>query len=237
MQPLAHRWNLSPLRNAADGIRPAEITASTADLLLIEQLRGGNEEVFVSLVERYHPTMLRLALVYVTERTVAEEVVQQTWRAVLEGLDQFEGHSCLKTWLFRTLIHCATVRAQREGRSLPFSSLPDDSALAEPTMDAAGFLPADHRWAGHWAALPSDWEDLLEEQLLSQETHACLDRAIETLPPSQRVILLLRDVAGWASDETCCLLGISEATQRVLLHHARSQVRRALERHFKEALK
>jgi RNA polymerase sigma-70 factor (ECF subfamily) len=202
--------------------------------MLIEQLRAGNEAVFVSLVEHFHPVMLRLALVYVTERIVAEEVVQQTWREILEGLNQFEGHFSLKTWLFRTLIDCATTRAQCEGR-LPFSSLSDEeSALGEATVDAARFWPADHRWAGRWAAPPSDWKDIPEEHLLSQETRAHLDRAIEALPPSQRVILLLRDVAGWAPDEICRLLGIAEATERILLHHARSQLRGALEKQFKE---
>jgi RNA polymerase sigma-70 factor (ECF subfamily) len=234
MQPLAHRWNLSLLGDAADGIGPAEVTASAADLMLIEQLRGGNEAVFVSLVEHFHPVMLRLALVYVTERIVAEEVVQQTWREVLQGLNQFEGHSSLKTCLFRALIDCATTRAQRES-GLPFSSLSDEeSALSEPTVDAARFWPVDHQWAGHWAVLPSDWEDLPEEQFVSQETRAYLDRAIEDLPPSQRVILLLRDVAGWVPVEICRLLGISEITVRVLLHHARSQVRGALEKQFEE---
>jgi RNA polymerase sigma-70 factor, ECF subfamily len=232
MRRLSQHWNLSPLQHAVDSINPAELAASADDLLLIEQLRSGNEAAFVSLVEHYHSVMLRLALVYVTERTVAEEVTQQTWRVVLEDLDQFEGHSSLKIWLFRELINCATMRAQREGRRLPFSSLPDDSALTEPTVDAARFWPADHRWAGHWVAFPSDWEDLSEDGLLSQQTRAYLDQAIEALPPSQRAIILLRDIEGWTSDETYHLLGISEATQRILLHHARSQVRGALEKHF-----
>lgn len=218
-----------------DGRKLTEVGASADDLLLIEQLRSGNEATFVSLVEHVHPVMLRLALVYVTERVAAEEVVQQTWREVLESLDQFEGHTSLNIWLFRTLIHAATTRAQRESLRLPFSSLPDDdSTLTEPTVDAARFWPADHPWAGHWAAVPSDWEDIPKERLLSQEMRAYLDQAIEALPPSQRLILLLRDVAGWTSNEACCLLDIPEVAERILLHHARSQVREALEKQFEK---
>jgi RNA polymerase sigma-70 factor (ECF subfamily) len=235
MQPLAHQWNLSPLRDAAYGIRLAEETASADDLLLIEQLRGGNEAAFVSLVERYHPVMLRLALVYVTERTVAEEVVLEAWKAALESLDQIEAPSTLKRWLFRMLIHCATTRAQREGCHLPFSSPQDDgSALTEPTVDATRFLPSDHRQAGQWALSPSNWKDLSKERLLSQETRVCLERTIEALPPSQRMIVLLRDIEGWTSEEICCLLGISEVHQRLLLHQARAKVRGALEKQFEE---
>src|SRR5205807_10254196 len=120
---------------------------STDELYLVEQLRSGNEAAFVSLIDRYASTMLRLAMVYVRARAIAEEVVQETWMAVLEGLNRFEGRSSLKTWLFRILTNCAITRAQREGRSIPFSSLPNsDPDLAEPAVDPDRFLPADHQW-------------------------------------------------------------------------------------------
>jgi RNA polymerase sigma-70 factor (ECF subfamily) len=228
-------FDMIPVQQVATGGKLTGMVASADDLLLIEQLRNGNEAAFVSLVDRYATAMLRLAMVYVKTWMVAEEVVQETWMAVLEGLNRFEGRSSLKTWIFHILTNCAKTRAQREGRSIPFSSLPDiDTDHAEAAVELDRFLPADHQWAGHWVSFPSNWEEMPEERLLSQETRACLDRAIEALPPSQREIILLRDIEGWTSDETCCVLGISEGNQRVLLHRARSKVRGVLEKYFQE---
>jgi RNA polymerase sigma-70 factor, ECF subfamily len=208
---------------------------SAEDVHLIELLRSGNEAAFESLVDCHSAAMLRLAKVFVTAQAVAEEVVQETWMAVLVGLSCFEGRSSLKTWIFRILTNHAKTRAQREGRSLPFSSLPDvDTDITEPAVDPGRFLPADHQWSGHWISFPLDWREIPEERLLSQETRACIDRAIEALPPGQREVILLRDIEGWTSDETCSLLGISAVNQRVLLHRARSKVRGALERYFEK---
>ena len=211
------------------------MVAWTDELHLIELLRSGNEAAYVSLLDRYHTDMLRLAMVYVTTRAVAEEVVQETWMAVLEGLNRFEGRSSLKTWLFRILTNCAITRAQREGRSTPFSSLEAiGTDHAEHAVDPDQFLPADHRWSGHWVSFPSNWQEVPEERLLSQETRAHLEKAINALPPSQRKIIILRDIEGWSSVETCGFLGISEVNQRVLLHRARSKVRTVLENYFQE---
>ncbi len=228
-------FDVAPLRQTVSGTNLATVVASTDDLHMIEQLRSGNETAFVALIDRYAPTMLRLAMVYVRTWAVAEEVVQETWLAVLEGLYRFEGRSSLKTWLFRILTNCAITRAQREGRSLPFSSLEDiDTDHAEPAVDPDQYLPADHRWSGHWVSFPSNWQEMPEESLLSQETRVCLEKAIEALPPSQREIIILRDIEGWTSAETCSFLGISEVNQRVLLHRARSKVRNVLEKYFQE---
>jgi RNA polymerase sigma-70 factor (ECF subfamily) len=137
--------------------------------------------------------------------------------------------------MFRILTNCAKTRAQREGRSIPLSSLSDmDTDYPEPMVDSDRFLPADHQWSGHWVSLPANWEDMPEDRALSQETRTCIDRAIEALPPNQRVIITLRDIEGWGSEETCTFLGISEVNQRVLLHRARSKVRGALEKYFEE---
>ena len=217
------------------GANPAGVVASADDLYLIEQLRGGNEAAFEALIDRYATVMLRLAKVYVTAWVVAEEVVQETWMAVLEGLNRFEGRSSLRTWMFRILTNCAITRAQREGRSVPFSSLSDiDTDQPEPAVDADRFLPADHQWPGHWVSFPTKWQETPEDRLLSQETRACIDRAIEAMPPNQREIIILRDIEGWTSEETCAFLNISEVNQRVLLHRARSKVRSVLEKYFEE---
>ena len=228
-------FDIALSRQTAPGATLVTFVASTDDLYLVEQLRSGNEAAFVSLIDRYAPTMLRLAMVYVRARAIAEEVVQETWMAVLEGLNRFEGRSSLKTWLFRILTNCAITRAQREGRSIPFSSLEDiDTDHAEHAVDPDQFLPADHRWSGHWVSFPSNWQEMPEERLLSQETRAHLEQAINALPPSQREIIILRDIEGWSSVETCGFLGISEVNQRVLLHRARTKVRTVLENYFQE---
>ncbi len=223
-------YDMTPVRTKLIGV-----VVSTDDLFLLEQLRCGNEAAFVSLIDRYHATMLRLAMVYVKARAVAEEVVQETWVWVLEGIHRFEGRSSLKTWMFRILTNCAITRAQRESRSTPFSSLPsNDMTFAEPAVEADRFWPADQQWPGHWVSFPSNWHEMPEACLLSQETYVFLEQAIQTLPPNQRQIIIMRDVEGWTSEETCAFLGISEGNQRVLLHRARSKVRSMLEQYFEE---
>jgi RNA polymerase sigma-70 factor, ECF subfamily len=228
-------YDMPPLQETVIRANLAGAVASTDDLFLLEQLRSGNEAAFASLIDRYAPTMLHLAMSYVKVWAVAEEVVQETWLAALKGLNRFEGRSSLKTWLFRILTNGAITRAQREGRSIPFSSLPEhDTDLAERAVDPDRFLPADQQRSGHWASFPSNWQEQPEERLLSRETRVCLEKAIEALPPSQRQIIILRDIEGWTSEETCSFLGISEVNQRVLLHRARSKVRGILEKYFEE---
>ena len=208
---------------------------SAEEVHLVERLRSGDEAAFESLVDYHSAALLRLAKVFVTAQAVAEEVVQETWMAVLVGLSRFEGRSSLKTWIFRILTNCAKTRAQREGRNIPFSSLPElDTDHPEPAVDPDRFLPAEHQWPGHWISFPLDWCEMPEERLLARETRACIDKAIEALPPGQREIIILRDLEGWTSDEACSFLGISEVNQRVLLHRARSKVRGVLEKYFEK---
>ena len=221
-------------RNMA-GSKQAGSVASAEDLRVVEALRSGNEGAFVSLIERYHVSMLRLAMVFVSSQAVAEEVVQDSWMGVLQGLNGFEGRSSLKTWIFRILTNRAKTRAQREGRSVPFSSLAEfNSDLPEPAVEPERFRGPDQQWPGHWVSFPRSWDEIPEERLLSQETLTRIQEAIDTLPLGQREVIVLRDIEGCSSDEACNLLGVSEANQRVLLHRARSRVRRALERYFEE---
>jgi RNA polymerase sigma-70 factor, ECF subfamily len=208
---------------------------SAEDVHSVEALRSGNEAAFVSLIDRYHASMLRLAMIFVPSPAVAEEVVQEAWIGVLQGLSRFEGRSSLKTWIFRILTNCAKTRAQREGRSVPFSSLPEfNTDPSEPAVDPERFLGPDQQWPGHWVSFPQSWDEIPEERVLSQETRTCIQEAIDALPPSQREVITLRDIEGCSPDEICNLLGVSDANQRVLLHRARSRVRRALEKYFEE---
>jgi RNA polymerase sigma-70 factor, ECF subfamily len=203
------------------------------DAAVIAALRARDEDVFAALMREYDAMLLRVAQIYVTSRAVAEEVVQETWIGVLNGIDRFEGRSSLKTWIFRILTNIAKTRGQREGRTVPFSALERPEAVPEAAVEADRFLPADHeRWPGHWASKPQPWP---EERLLAGETLGIVERAIEELPPAQRAVISLRDVQGWSAEETCNALGVSETNQRVLLHRARSKVRQALEDYLSEA--
>ena len=200
---------------------------------VVEALRAGDESAFRSLVAEYGPSMLRVARMYVGSRAVAEEVVQEAWVAVLNGIGRFEGRSSLKTWIFRILTNIAKTRAQRDGRTLPFSALQDPGRVPEAAVDADRFLDPEHpRWPGHWAIKPEAWP---EEALVAAETRERLTEAIDALPATQRAVISLRDVEGWSSEEVRNALGLSETNQRVLLHRARSKVRAALESYLEQA--
>jgi RNA polymerase sigma-70 factor, ECF subfamily len=187
---------------------------------VVEALRAGDEAAFRALVREYAPAMLRVARLYVGSRAVAEEVVQEAWLGVLNGIRGFEGRSTLKTWIFRILTNIAKTRGQREGRSIPFSALAGDES--EPAVDPDRFL-AD----GQWASPPPSFGP--EERLLGDETMRVVGTAIAALPPSQALVITMRDVDGFSAEEARNALGISETNQRVLLHRARSKVRQALE--------
>ena len=208
---------------------PPPPAATQQDLALVRALRAGDETAFMMLVERYQPAMLRVALMYVSTRAVAEEVVQDAWVGVLKGLEGFEGRSSLRTWIFRILVNTAKTRGQREARSIPFSSVWAADPGSEPSVDPGRFLPPGHPAAGGWAEPPVGWESTPEERLLSKETLAEVSRAIDALPPNQREVIRMRDVLGWPSADVRNALDISETNQRVLLHRARAKVRRALE--------
>ena len=206
-------------------------TAADDDARVVAALRAGDEAAFRMLVAELHSSLVRVALVYVPSRAVAEEVVQETWVGVLRGLDRFEGRSSLKTWIFRILTNTAKTRGRREGRTIPFSSLQSPGTVPEPAVDADRFRPDDDpRWPGHWAAAP---EELPEDPLVAAETRARLEAAIADLPANQRAVITLRDVQGWTSEEVCNALDVSETNQRVLLHRARSKVRAALEHYLR----
>ena len=203
-----------------------------ADAQLLDALRAGDEGAFEALVREYHPSLVRVARIYVSTPAAAEEVAQETWLGVLNGLDRFEGRSSLRTWIFRILTNIAKTRAQRDGRTLPFSALQDPGRVPEAAVGADRFLDPEHpRWPGHWAIKPEPWP---EDALVTAETRERIAEAIEALPATQRAVITLRDVEGWDGAEVCNALGLTETNQRVLLHRARSKVRGALESYLQE---
>ena len=199
---------------------------SPQDAKLVERLRARDEKAFMELIRELNPSLLRVARMFVPTAAVAEDVVQETWLAVLNGIDRFEGRSSLKTWIFRILTNIAKTRGERERRSVPFSALDTEDGGFEPAVERSRFTGT-----GQWAVLPRAWP---EDKLLANETLAMIEHAIERLPPNQRTVITLRDVEGWTADEVRNALELSETNQRVLLHRARAKVRHALEQYLSE---
>lgn len=206
-----------------------EVATSTFDADL-EALKRGDEAAFESLINRYHGPMMRLAMAYVRDRGVAEDVVQETWLTCLRSLAKFEGRSSLKTWLFGILINVARSRRRKESRIQALASFirGDDSDSHRPTVEQSRFGSD-----GLWITAPDSWSDIPLSNVLSLETFAKVKAAIEALPAKQKEVIVLRDVAGLEAEEVCQLLSISAANQRVRLHRGRAAVRKQLEDYLK----
>lgn len=199
----------------------------------MDALLAGDEKAFGLVVNRYNRAMIRLAMAYVPSRAAAEEVAQDAWLAMVRGLSGFKGQSSLKTWLFGILLNRAKTKGQKERRSVAFSSLessPPSSSSKEYDWMMLKELLSNRltpTW-GHSQSLVSP-----EDQTLAAELRLCLEKAIATLPPAQRAVVVLRDVEGWSSGEVCELLGITPENQRVRLHRARLRVRDAVEAYLR----
>jgi RNA polymerase sigma-70 factor, ECF subfamily len=215
-------------RRVSGMYRPMSALRSQGEAELIAGLRAGEDDAFVELVDTYAASLMRVAALYVRDRAVVQEVVQETWLGVMRGIHRFEGRSSLGTWLFSILTNTAKTRAVREARTVPFAAL-SGQAEDEPSVSPDHFLGPDSAWPGHWATGPAAWASPLED-LLTGETRQMLRGAIEQLPAMQRSVVTLRDVEGWSSQEVCDALEISEANQRVLLHRGRTRLREAIDR-------
>jgi RNA polymerase sigma-70 factor (ECF subfamily) len=205
------------------------------DHLLVERLRAGDEEAFMDLVVDWSPSMLRVARMYVPSQAVAEDVVQETWLGVLNGIDRFEGRSSLRTWVFSILVNRARTRGERERRTVPFAALArqeDEEGFS--AVDPDRFVQRGNG-LGEWAAPPVRWWEEPERALDSAEAVARIQSEIEKLPEMQRLVITMRDVDGLSSEEVRSALEISETNQRVLLHRARAKVRAALEDYYADA--
>jgi RNA polymerase sigma-70 factor (ECF subfamily) len=208
-------------RRLLDDRAPANAPLPLAlDRELVARLRRRDEAAYRELVGRHHASLVRLARTFVRDVAAAEEVAQETWLGVLQGIDRFEERSSLKAWIFAILANRARTRAQRDGRMTSFGTedLP-------PLADASLF---DAR--GHWKGSPVAWRPLAPDQVaLSSELGAKIRAALEALPDRLRAVVLMRDVEKLAAADVCLALGVSESHQRVLLHRGRVQLRAALE--------
>lgn len=211
---------------AREATSPAEMTETG----MIDALRNGDEHVFRHLVEMHHTGLRRVAALYVPSNVV-EDVVQETWIAVVRGIDRFEGRSSIKTWIYRILINQARKRGPRERRTIPFSAL-GPSEDHDPTVPLERLLHPE-LGSGYWPEAPPHWNADPGDRAVASEIRSVIDRVIEGLSDAQREVITLRDVEGWDSEEVCDTLGISAVNQRVTLHRARTTLRAALEVYFR----
>ena len=164
---------------------------------------------------------------YVPSHEIAEEVVQETWIALLKGIANFEGRSSLRTWLFAVMINIAKTRGIRERRDADTAIV----AFTGGTVDPARFRADDDPYPGHWkpAEVPAPFPDTPEGSLLGRELVDIARREVDRLPERQKMVVTLRDILGFDSAEVCDLMAISVANQRVLLHRGRAAIRQVLE--------
>jgi RNA polymerase sigma-70 factor (ECF subfamily) len=182
------------------------------DAELVDRLRAGDESAFAALVSRYQPRLLRLAEATVGNRAVAEEVTQDTWLAVMRGIEHFEGRATFKTWLYRVLLNRARSAAGKERRAgVPYPPL--DECFGRD---------------GHWAAPPLPWADRVDEAVVAAQLAERLPDLLDRLPEHQRQVVLLHDVERLDPGEISAMLEISGGNQRVLLHRGRSRLRALL---------
>jgi RNA polymerase sigma-70 factor (ECF subfamily) len=204
--------------------------APAPDEQIVAALRAGDERTFRELFGRSYPMMKRVARSYVTSDAVAEEIVQDTWMAIITGIERFEGRSALETWMFSILTNQAKTHSTRERRAQPMSSVATADA-DEPAVDPDRFQKDDEAWPGHWAIPPRPWQKP-ERRLLSLEARDQLREALAQLPERQRLVVVLRDIEGLGAEEVRGLLKLSEENQRVLLHRGRSRLRSLLEQYL-----
>lgn len=195
------------------------MAASKTEPALVAALAKGDPAAFGTLFRQHNGAMVRVAHGICSSRAVAEEVAQEAWLAVLTNIATFEARSSLASWIFTILINKARTRARVEGRSVSFDGEADNT-LAD-AFDGRG----------HWKNMPELWEEITPERILGGKTALeVVTAAIDTLPPAQRTVLILRSQQELEPAEICAALGISDSNMRVLLHRARLAVRAALER-------
>jgi RNA polymerase sigma-70 factor (ECF subfamily) len=201
------------------------------DVVLAKALAARDGDAFAFLVGRYHPALVRLAQQYVPSRAIADEVVQETWLAVIQGIDRFEHRASLKTWMFKILVNIARSHGVKEHRAIPFAT--NDVGSEEPSVEPSRFRRFTLHGRGQWKEPPCPWPGP-EQRAIDRETAAIIGALVDRLPPDQCEVVTMRDVLGWTAGEVCDALGITDGNQRVLLHRGRSKVRAELERRYDE---
>lgn len=206
---------------------PHQLPPGHPDTDTITALRAGDHDRFRAIVNQLNPGLARLARTYVTA-AIADEVIQETWMAVIKSVDTFEGRSALKTWIYRIMLNKVRAVAEREAKIVPFTSVGAYHETDRPAVDIDRLVHPDLGY-GYWNEAPQRWDSLPAERFDARETATRIANAINDLPGAQREVVALRDIEGWDADEVCNALGISSVNQRVLLHRGRVAIRAVLE--------
>ena len=188
-----------------------------SESLSLQALRSGDRAEFARLVETYSGVIYRLALKMLGNPQDAEDILQETFIKAYRGLAKFDGRSSLSTWLYRITINEALMMLRRRKQAEVSIEEPLDSAdeQQEPLQIV-------------------DWCCLPEQELLSAEGRAYLDRAIDALSPSLRAVFLLRDIEGLSTQETGEVLKLSETAVKTRLSRARLRLREQLTGYYAE---
>ena len=191
----------------------------------LARLRAGDEATFRQLLKLHHANMIGFARTFTRSRETAEEIVQETWLALIEGLPRFQQRSSLKAYIYAILSNKAKTRATRDSRVKTFSELAILESATDPAVDLARFSSS-----GNWREPPREWKDMTPEREVSdRQLHALLREGIDQLPSAQRAVVILRDVEGCSAEEACNILGVTETNHRVMLHRGRAKLRSWME--------
>jgi RNA polymerase sigma-70 factor (ECF subfamily) len=170
-------------------------------------------------LERHRPYLLRFALLQLRDRSAAEDAVQETLLAAIQGASRFAGQSSVRTWLVGILKHKIVDGVRKASREQPIESLEDRGE----DMDA--FFADD----GHFAEAPQPWANP-ESSLEEKGFFDALERCLQSLPPNTARAFTMREVMGLETDEICKELRISASNCWVMLYRARVSLRACLER-------
>jgi RNA polymerase sigma-70 factor, ECF subfamily len=196
-------------------------TTKNTEAVSLAALKAGDRAEFARLVDLYSARIYRLALKMLADPQDAEDVLQETFLKALRSLRDFEGRSSLSTWLFRIAVN-ESLMLVRKRRPEPFISL-DESSDSQGEDDSEPLQITD------WCCLP-------ERELEAAESRRHLDKAVDRLPVSLRVVFLLRDIEGLSIKETAEALSLSEVTVKTRLFRARMKLREDLSVYFAERL-
>lgn len=182
----------------------------------IAALQNGDRAEFARMVEAYSGQIYRLALKMLQNQQDAEDILQETFIKAYNALPRFESRSSLSTWLYRIATNEALMFLRRKH--------PHQISVEQPSNDEAQPVPLE---IVDWCCLP-------ESELISAEARVYLERAVEMLPHSLRVVFLLRDIEGLSTRDTAEVLDLTEGAVKTRLSRARLQLREILSAYYRE---
>ena len=188
------------------------------DAALVPRLRSGEPDAFEELVRRHTGRLLRLARRLLMSEEDARDAVQDAFVAAFRSIDSFESGSLVATWLHRIAINACLMKLRTRRR--------------KPEEDIEQYLPR-FLEDGHAVDRSVAWCESAETILQRAETCALVRAAIDELPDTHRVVLLLRDIEELSTEEVAETLGVTPNAIKIRLHRARQALRSLLDPHMR----